>query len=70
MSSIGDVGGAGVNSHRFSAAQLAVRLQDLILRNSAFYTFSIRTSVQCVKQICKRGDGEHESSMHITVTGR
>lgn len=44
--------GSKDNHHRFSAAELAIRLQDLILGNRTLYPFSIRTSVQCMKKEC------------------
>lgn len=44
--------GSKDNHHRFSAAELAIRLQDLILGNRALYPYSIRTSVQCMKKEC------------------
>lgn len=66
MRSTGD--GSRGNPRRFSAAELEIRLKDLILRSRALYPFSIMTSVQCMKKVCKRGDDRNSPSTHITVT--
>lgn len=60
--------GSRDSHHRFSAAELAIRLQDLILGNIALYPFSIMTSVQCIKKYANEVIDGYGSSTHMTVT--